>query len=77
MSAKDYELWKVQHKPDCSANYSSSALAVEREADVRLLTRSVARHNLRYLEYIGDDDCEGVSYVVAAVPYGLNVAFEE
>ena len=73
ISAEEHDAWKALHKPDCAANYSGSAAAMESAAAVRLWSRSVARRGLRYTEYIGDGDCKGHANVVASAPYGPDV----
>ena len=73
ISAEDHDAWKSLHKADCAANYSGSAPAMESAAAVRLWSRSIARHGLRYTEYIGDGDCKGHAKVVASAPHGPGV----
>lgn len=46
LTAEDHEAWKAQHKPNCSANYSGSAPAMESVAAVKMWSRSVEKRNL-------------------------------
>ena len=49
-----FELVKGSHT--CKANYAGSAPSMEPEGAVRMFSRSIHKHNLRYSEYYGDGD---------------------
>ena len=77
ITAEEHQAWKDTHKPDCAANYSGSAPAMESAAAVKLWGQSVENHGLRYTEYIGDGDFKGHASVVKSAPYGPGVSIEK
>ena len=54
----DLERWKNTHKDTgrCDKNHEGTAPAMEPVGAVRIFQRSKAKHNLRYVEFLGDGD---------------------
>ena len=48
--------WWEAHQKDCSANYYGSSGAMETEGAVRIWSRSIEKHKLRYTTMISDGD---------------------
>jgi len=61
------------HKGDCSANFNGTSGAMEVAGAKAIFERSLIKHNLRYINYLGDGDSKAYSEVVAASPYGSDV----
>ena len=73
-SAK-YAEWKSTHS--CKRNHKSLSGAMEAAGAVDIFCRSVEKHNLRYLEYLGDRDTEAFLKVAENKLYGESVAINK
>ena len=61
-----YEVVKAEHK--CKANYHGSAPNMEAVGAKRIFERSVAKNNLRYVEFYGDGDSKSFSTIENVYP---------
>jgi len=67
--------WKTTHK--CQANHEKSSGAMESVGALALFQRSIEKHNLRYVGYIGDGDSSSFTEVKNAEPYGPSILIEK
>ena len=73
-----YQRWQRDHKTVCSANYQGPSGGMEKEAALRIWSRSVVKNNLRYVSMISDGDAKTISELHALDPYpGIKVAKHE
>lgn len=56
-----YETWRLNH--DCQLNHVGSAGAMEVTGAKQIFSRSIAKHGLRYNQYLGDGDSKGFSSI--------------
>ena len=61
--------WMETHGPKCSANFNKSSNAMEAQGAVDIWGRSVDKHRLRYVDFVGDGDCSSHRDVVKLRPY--------
>ena len=61
------ESWKTQHKNKCMINHEGSSGAMEKEGAITMFTRSIDKHNMRYIVYVGDGDTSSFGAVKNAV----------
>ncbi|XP_012945262.1 uncharacterized protein LOC106013609 [Aplysia californica] len=64
-----YERWFSSHKPFCSANYEGPSGGMEKEAALSIWSRSILKHQLRYVSMISDGDAKTISELHALDPY--------
>lgn len=74
--AKERE-WQEQHRENCSKNYTGSSGGMEACAMKDIFGRSVAKHGVRYVKYLGDGDSSAFKQVSENVPYGTDVSIEK
>ena len=67
-----FAAWYENHKPQRCSNFTGSSNAMEVECDKRLWSRSLERHNMRYVSMLGDGDCKAYAAVVKLKPYDDN-----
>lgn len=63
-----YEEWLENHE-NCGVNHSGSAGKMEIDAVVEMFSRSVEKHGVKYLTYIGDGDSKTFKGILDAKPY--------
>ena len=51
-----YETFLARHENSCRANHKGSAGAIEIVGTKRIFKRSVEKHGLRYVKFLGDGD---------------------
>ena len=56
MINNQYKTWYEKHALDCTINFGGSSGAMESDAGVEMLLRSIKKNNLWYKTYIGDGD---------------------
>ena len=71
-----YEEWKVNHQPQCNANYSGSAPGMETEGAIRIFSRSVKKYGVRHFSYCGDGDSKAFEKVENIYPSSTVVKYE-
>jgi len=64
-----YERWLAGHKPFCSANYEGPSGGMEKEAALRIWSRSILKNGLRYVTMISDGDSKTISELHTLDPY--------
>ena len=72
--------WHSKHKDSgkCQINYEGSSNAMEAEIAVRLWSRSVEKHKLRYTVFLGDGDSKAFDKLVELEIYGnIKIVREE
>lgn len=69
VSGAEYDLLLATYEPECQANTTVSSPRMEAEA-VKIFSRSVEKHNLRYTNYIGDGDSKAHATVRDCKVYG-------
>eukprot|EP00794_Sanderia_malayensis_P014632 gene14632-16150_t len=67
----NYATWKATHH--CKKNHSTSSGAMEAAGAIDIFSRSIEKHKLRYLQYVGDGDTEAYLKVEELKPYGPDV----
>ena len=72
-TSQEYIEWMETHAPKCSANFNKSSKAMESQGAVDIWGRSVQKHKLRYVDFVGDGDCSSHRDVVKSKPYGAEV----
>ena len=68
--SEEYNHWMETHGPKCNANFDRSAKAMEAAGAVGIWQRSLEKHNLRYVDFVGDGDSSSHRDVVRSDPYG-------
>jgi len=63
-----YEEWLSSHE-NCSLNHSGSSGKMEIDAIIEMYFRSVEKHGVKYLTYIGDGDSKTFKGILNANPY--------
>ena len=58
-----YETFLARHENSCMANHKGSAGAMEIVGTKRIFRRSVEKHGLRYVKFLGDGDSKSFSAV--------------
>ena len=51
--AEGLDTWKQHHQPSCKCDYQGSAPNMESTGALRIVERSVEKHDLRYVNYYG------------------------
>lgn len=69
----EYLEWWETHENDCSINHDGSPGCMEVEGMKKIFSRSVEKHKLRYINYIGDGDTKSYKAVSDGQPYGPEV----
>lgn len=70
--------WLTAHRSSCKANYEGPSGGMEKEAAIRMWSRSVVQKGLRYISIISDGDAKTVSEIHALDPYpGVKVEKHE
>ena len=62
-----YTNWKLTH--ECQINHEGSSTSMESKGAVQIFNRSIEKHKLRYVNYIGDGDSSAFSKVTESDPY--------
>ena len=62
-----YQIWKSTRV--CLINHKGSSSSMESNGAVKIFQRSIEKHGIRYLNYIGDGDSSAFSKVVESNPY--------
>lgn len=68
-----YDEWYENHKSTCTANHHGSAASMECVGLQEIFSRSERKHNVKYIEYIGDGDTKSFKMVHDSMPYGPDV----
>jgi len=74
VNSQEYIDWMESHGPKCTANFDKSSKAMEAQGAVDVWGRSIEKHSLRYVDFVGDGDCSSHRDVVKSKPYGEEVA---
>ena len=66
-----YEQWLADHKAsgECNANYDGPSTGMEREAALRMWSRSIIVNGMRYISMISDGDAKTITDIVKMDPY--------
>ncbi|KAL8561275.1 hypothetical protein ACOMHN_047130 [Nucella lapillus] len=56
MTAMEREQWRRDHASVCEQNYEGSSKAMEKEAAVRMWSRSIRKNGMRYVRMLSDGD---------------------
>lgn len=72
MNSEQYEEWKATHNQDCKANHEGSSGKMEVDAMKELFLRSIEKHGVKYMNYIGDGDSKTYTGIINSKPYGDN-----
>ncbi|CAF4459807.1 unnamed protein product [Didymodactylos carnosus] len=70
------ELLDEHLESGCEANYEGSAGGMKSAAIAKMFCRSEEKHQLRYLQYIADDDTKTDVPIVEVKPYGDSVVID-
>lgn len=70
VNTEQYQEWKSNHEENCQANHVGSAGKMEVDAMKELFSRSVEKHGVMYINYVGDGDSKTYTGLVNAKPYG-------
>ena len=66
----EYIDWKASHQSRCAINHSGSAGSMEPEGAKKIFGRSISKHDLKYVNYLGDRDSASFKTVANSQPYG-------
>ena len=66
---EEFGLFWDKHKDMCSANFAGSSQSMESSAAVDIWNRSIAKHDLVYGTYIGDEDSSSYNNLPKSDPY--------
>lgn len=73
-----YERWLASHSLHCSANYEGPSGGMEKEAALRIWSRSIIKNGLRYVSMISDGDAKTITEIQKLDPYpGIRVEKHE
>lgn len=64
-----FHRWRAAHQSSCSANYEGPSGGMEKEAALRIWSRSILKNGLRYVSMISDGDAKTISEIHALDPY--------
>lgn len=67
-----YEGWFASHVENCTINHIGSSGKMKLDIIVKMFTRSIDKHSVKYLTYIGDGDSKTFKGILDAQPYGNN-----
>ncbi|CAH2086841.1 unnamed protein product [Euphydryas editha] len=72
LDTAEYEEWKEEHikTNQCTANHIGPSGNMEVSSIIEMFKRSIVKHGLRYMNYIGDGDSKTYSGLLKAQPYG-------
>lgn len=65
-----YQHWAKSHAKKCGNNYQGTSGGMEVAATIEMFSRSINKHGLRYVKYIGDGDSRAYKAVCETKPYG-------
>ncbi|KAJ4451848.1 hypothetical protein ANN_03326 [Periplaneta americana] len=68
-----YSEWWESHECECTINHKGSSGNMEVEGMKQILNRSLATHNVQYVNYIGDGDTKSYKAVSESQPYRSGV----
>ena len=74
VTSQEYIDWMESRGPKCTANFDKLSKAMEAQGAVDIWGRSIEKHGLRYVDFVGDGDCSSHQDVVKSKPYGDEVA---
>lgn len=74
MNSQAYIDWMESHGPKCTANFDKSSKAMKAQSAIDMWGRSIEKHKLRYVDFVGDGNCSSHRDVVKSKPYGDEVA---
>lgn len=66
----EYELWYEEHKEACCSNHEGSSGKMEVDAIVEMFKRSEEKYDVKYRNYIEDEDSKTYTGVLQKVDYG-------
>lgn len=64
-----YNDWYEEHEESCTINHTGSAGKMEVDAIVEMFCRSVEKHGVKYVKYIGDGDTKTFKGILDMEPY--------
>ena len=65
-----YAEWKEGHLAKCGINHNGNAGSMEAAGMVDIFSRSLEKHKVRYVNYVGDGDTRSYKAVSNSEPYG-------
>lgn len=71
-----FEHWWEGHQHECHTNFEGSSPSMDANGLLAIFQRSVEKHNLRYVQFLGDGDSKGHKLLVQEAVYG-DVAVEK
>lgn len=74
MNSQEYIDWMESHGPKCTANFDKLSKAMEAQGAVDVWGRSIEKHSLCYVDFVGDGDCSSPLDVVKSKPCRDEVA---
>lgn len=60
MNSQKYINWVESHGPKCTANFDKSSKAMEAQGAVHVWGRSIEKHSLQYVDFVGDVNCSSL-----------------
>ncbi|XP_015748260.1 PREDICTED: uncharacterized protein LOC107328058 [Acropora digitifera] len=70
VSRMDYLGWVISHEENCYHNHEGSSQSMEARGSCLLFGRSLDKHKLRYIPFVGDGDSKSYTKVCKLAPYG-------
>ncbi|XP_063986122.1 uncharacterized protein LOC135167084 isoform X2 [Diachasmimorpha longicaudata] len=72
LDTAEFEEWKEEHieTDQCAANHTGASGNMEVSSIIEMFKRSIVKHGVRYVNYIGDGDSKTYSGILKAQPYG-------
>lgn len=64
-----YEYWYEEHEDSYTINHKGSAGKMEVDAVIEIFERSVEKHGVKYVKYIGDGDSKTFKGILDINPY--------
>jgi len=62
-----YKIW--QRESQCDANHTNSAGKMKPDAMLEIFQRTEELHGVKYVNYIGNRDCETYKKIIEQLPY--------
>ena len=69
LDTAEFEEWKEEQ---CTASHTGASGNMEVSSIIKMFKRSIVKHGLRYVNYIGGGDSKTYSSIVKAKPYVKN-----
>ena len=69
-NSEKYRQWNATHAQKCTMTHDGSSGGMESEVAKEVFSRSVTKHKLQYVRFIGDGDTNSFKKVIDSNPYG-------